>query len=199
MRAEKNCLVYIPVSFALASCLFACSVDDGDDGQGNVQRIPSNDPAFDQELDDKDIICQSSLTVSGTFTLGEARPLGEGGISGCWGVGTWKVTPQVDRVGCNPQAQAPAELEYKAEYLDNDEVENSTIVTLVTGPESSRVNFGITATGDGCEGKFEHFGSDYSVWQFDIDLGVTPDDMAVGETTPLSGTGTYSVFEYDPS
>lgn len=196
MRAEKNCLVYIPVSFALASCLFACSVDDGgDSGPGDITRIPSDDPAFDQELDSKDIICQSSLTVSGTFTLGEARPLGEGGITGCWGVGTWNVTAQVDRQGCDPQAQPPAEFVYEA---IRDEESESTLVSFPADAENERLNLGITATGDGCIGVFDHFGTDFSVWAFHVDLGVTPDDMAVGDTRPLTGTGTYSVFKYDP-
>ena len=192
MRAAKNCLVYI-VGFALASCLVACSSDD----EGGIVRIP--DPSVDADLDSRDVVCESTLTVTGTFTLGTARPLGEGGISGCWGDGTWSVTPTLQRIGCSPQAQPP-QFEYLAEYIEYDEangIEDTTIVKFPAEPNNPRVNLGINADGDGCIGIFDHFGRDNSVWSFHVNLGETPDDMAVGATMSLTGDGTYTVYEYD--
>ncbi len=194
MRAAKNCLVYI-VGLALASSLVACL---GDDDSGGIVRIPG-DSAIDRDLDTRDAICESTMTVAGTFTLGTARPLGEGGISGCWADGTWVITPTLARTGCSPQVQPP-QFEYLAQYIEYDEVngiEDTTIVSFPAEPANKRVNLGITANGDGCIGIFEHFGRDNSVWAFHINLGETPDNMAVGETMALEGEGTYTVYEYD--
>lgn len=195
MRAAKNCLVYI-VGLALASSLVACL---GDDDGGGIVRIPADDPAIDADLDLRDVVCESTLTVTGTFTLNTARPLGEGGISGCWADGTWSVTPTLQRTGCSPQAQPP-QFEYLAEYIELDEmrgIEDTTIVSFPAEPNNQRLNLGITANGDGCIGIFEHYGTDNSVWSFHVNLGETPDDMAVGATMELNGDGTYSVYEYD--
>ena len=180
MRAGNNCLVYIPVGLALASCLFACSVD-GDGGGDGVTRIPG-DPAFDQGLDADGIICQTSLILSGAFTESAPQPAD---ISGCWGVGTWRVTGTTEQIGCSPQADMP-EFVYEA---IRDEEGDTTIATFPADADNERLNLGISSNAEGCIGLFEHFGDDFAVWTFEVYLR----DGGV-----LEGKGTYAVHKNDP-
>ena len=186
MSTGKRYLVYIPVGLVLSGFLVGCSVDGGDgnddEGRTDVVRIPSDDPAENERLDALDIICESSLTITGTFTESTPPPAD---VLNCWGIGTWSVTATLDRVGCDPQLAVPAGLVYEAVRDDDD----NTGVRYVTDPTDNRVNLKLSANGDGCIGHFEHFGTDDSVWSFEVYL---QEDNAT-----LSGTGTYAVYKFD--
>lgn len=153
-----------------------------DDGGADVTRIPG-DPDEDQRLDDLDIICQSTLTVTGTFTPNPVQPPADD-FTGCGGIGTWNVTATVDRVGCNPQPTPPS-FAYEATY---DVDASLTNVSFPAEPNNNRVNLKVSAEGSDCLGTFEHFGLDNSVWAMQAIL--QPDNS-------LLGTGTYSVYEFD--
>jgi hypothetical protein len=104
---------------ALAGCLVACALaaacDAGSvagNGGGDDDfpaRIPSDDPSFDARLDALGIVCESSLTITGTFAPGDPAPDGH---DGCWAVGTWTVEPAMDHVGCDPQPPILPEYTY---------------------------------------------------------------------------------------
>ena len=151
-------------------------------GDDDVTRIPG-DPVEDQRLDDLDIICESSLAITGTFTPNPVQPPADD-FTGCGGVGTWNVTTTVGRVGCNPQPTPPSFV-----YEVTFDVEAAALnVAFPADPGNNRVNLKITADGGGCIGAFDHFELDNSVWA--IQAPLQPDNT-------LLGTGTYTVYEFD--
>ena len=79
----------------------ACAV--GEVPMGDGQRIPSGDPAVEARLDGLDIICESTLIVTGTFVEGIAQPAE---LLGCWPVGTWTVSATIDRLGCRSHSDS---------------------------------------------------------------------------------------------
>ena len=180
MNAGKHCLVSLLAGLGLVGILAGCSLDDG--GGASVTRIPG-DPVEDARLDSLNIICQSSLTVTGTFTPNPVQPPPED-FTGCGGVGTWNVDVAVDRVGCNPQPTPPSFV-YEVTY----DIEAAVLeVAFPADPTNERVNLKITADASGCIGAFDHFELDNSVWA--IQAPLQPDNTLVG-------TGEYTVFEFD--
>lgn len=169
----------------------ACEIDDvgpeetGDgDGDGDGVRIPADDPAVDERLDALGIICESTLSVTGTYAKGAEQPEDQ---HGCWPVGTWTIQATVDRLGCDPQPLLSSDYVYDVTF---DEDVNSIFVAFATDPADERVNLKISTAGDGlCHGAMDHFGTDYAVWSF------LPTLQADGT---LSGSGTYSLFDEDP-
>jgi len=120
---------------------------------GGPERIVSSDPEFDDRLDSLGIVCQSTLTVTGTFT--EARPQ-PGDISGCWEVGRWDVDWAIDTLGCSPQPDFPSVFSYEA----SRSADNDPSVVWLDDPEFERVRLSIPGDGGECHGNFEHYGID---------------------------------------
>ncbi len=166
--------------------LGACGLDGVDDGmgpEGNPLRIPADDPAVDERLDILDIACESTLTVTGTYTAGDPPPADH---NGCWAVGTWTVNAAVDRLGCTEQPVL-ADYIYDVTY---DEEAASVNVAFANDPNDDRVNLKISTAGDSlCHGTMEHFGLDNTVWS------LAPVLQLDGT---LLGVGTYSVYNEDP-
>lgn len=169
---------------ATSLCLTACSLN-GVDTNDDVRRIPSPDPGVDDRLDALGIICETTLTVTGTYTQTEAPPPEHGG--GCWDVGEWVVKATVDFLGCDPQE--PLETEYRYNVW-RDEESQTNVEYLGDWPDPERMNLKITASGDGlCHASFEHFREDGVVFTFQ------PTKQDDGT---LVGIGAYSVWEEDP-
>jgi len=174
------------LSFVLAASLAACTpggvtpVDNGD-----VDRITSPEPGVDDRLDALGIICESTLTVTGTYTETMPRPPDNPG-TGCWDVGTWVVRAVVDFLGCDPQEQLETEYVYE---ITRDEEDQTNIEYMGTF-DPDRMNLKVTSAGDGlCHGAFEHFRADGVVFTFQP---VKQNDGT------LIGIGAYSVWEEDP-
>lgn len=150
---------------------------------GSVKRIPSEVPGFDERLDSLEIICESSLIVTGTFQPGVLPPDDH---LGCWPVGTWTINATVDTLGCDPQPELPEDFIYEVSHDD----EAGTInVGFVNDPTDERVNLKISTEGDGlCHGGMAHYAMDGTVWAFQPTLQ---------EDGTLSGRGTYSVYSFD--
>lgn len=154
-----------------------------DDGQTNVTRIPG-DPDEDDRLDQLGIICESPLTITGTFIPNPVQPPADE-FTGCGGIGTWNVTATVQRVGCDPQPTPPSFV-YEGTY----DAEAATInVAFPKDPNNERLNLKVTADGGGCIGIFEHFELDNSVWSMQAPLQA--DNSLLGE-------GYYTVHSADP-
>jgi hypothetical protein len=139
-----------------------------------------------------------------------AQPEGQ---NGCWPVGTWTFTAEVEQQGCDPQPALPEAMIYNVFYddesttigvgfpsdppevkedgrdgcedgMDNDG--DGQVDDLDTG---CRVNLKISTEGDGlCHGSMDHFAVDSSVWAFRPTLQ---------EDGSLSGIGTYAVHRLD--
>lgn len=168
----------------------ACALEDvegpgtGEPGDDDPVRIPADDPEIDERLDLLDIICESTLIVTGTFVEGAAPPADH---LGCWPVGTWTINAEVDRLGCDPQPSLSEDHVYNVVF---DEEANAIYVAFANDPDQERVNLKISTAGDSlCHGGMEHFGTDNAVWAL---LPVLQLDGT------LQGIGTYSVYNEDP-
>lgn len=164
----------------------ACAVGDVPTGQG--QRIPSGDPAVEARLDGLDIICESTLIVTGTFVEGIAQPAE---LLGCWPVGTWTVMATIDRLGCRSQpdfvtGDYAGNWVYEVVYDDEASTHN---VQFLNDPDDDRVNLKISTSGDSlCHGAMDHFALDNTV------VGLRPTLQLDGT---LQGIGTYTVYMDD--
>jgi hypothetical protein len=156
-----------------------------DDGP---ERIPSGDESVEARLDGLDIICESTLLVTGTFAPGLAQPVD---MMGCWPVGTWTLSATIDRLGCDPQPdfQTGEFAESWVYEVTYDEETTTTNMVFVNNPTDDRVNFKITTAGDSlCHGAMDHFQLDNTV------IGFRPTLQLDGT---LTGIGTYTVHEED--
>ncbi len=174
-------------AISLSAALGACAVGDVP-GSGNGQRIPSPEEGVDARLDALDIICETTMNVTGTYVEGAAQP---SEVLGCWPVGTWTVNATVDFLGCNPQPQftdgAFADT-YVYEVSYNAE-ESFIQVSFVNDPADLRTNLKISTEGDGlCHGAMDHFALDGTVIAFRPTLK---------EDGTLEGIGTYTIFKDD--
>jgi hypothetical protein len=185
-------------SLSLAGCcafLFlassaACGVGGVDGGGGMTGdgpvRIPADDPSIDDRLDALEIICESTLNVTGTFVESLAQPEG---YMGCWPVGTWSVTATVDRLGCDPQPEVTENFVYEVTFDEEASTHNVAFTGNGMAPNDDRVNLKISTAGDSlCHGSMDHYAIDGTVWGFRPTLQLDG---------TLLGIGTYSVFEED--
>lgn len=159
--------------------------DAGAVDPGNLPtRIPNAmDPEYDPNLDALGIVCQTTMTLTGTFQEGEPQPAD---LNGCWPVGTWTVQTQLDFVGCDPQEPIAQEFVYTVQRIDD-----SNVVIFDADPDNERVNFKIsTDSSGGCFGGFEHYGLDLRVINLQPDL--------LPGTTTLTGEGFFQVWLEDP-
>jgi hypothetical protein len=139
-----------------------------------------------------------------------AQPAGQ---NGCWPVGTWTITTEVEKAGCAPQPALPETLVYNVEF---DEETTTIGVTFPSEPPEfcsngevccedgddndgdglideldpgCRLNLKISTEGDGlCHGSMDHYATDNSVWSFRPTLQ---------EDGSLSGIGTYALYRAD--
>ncbi len=196
MNAGKYCLARIAVGLVIAGSLAACSVgDDGEDRDFGVERIVSDDADYEKELDEKGIVCETELIVTGTYVEGQPRPAD---IGGCWPSGTWTVQPSVEREGCSPAIPIEAQFVYE---VVRDEENSTDSVTYPADSTNTRVNLKVTAGGGGCEGSMEHFGITVpfldSSLSNNIVLSLNPFLEDAGDGSTLIGKGTLRMHTDD--
>jgi hypothetical protein len=177
------------LSFAMT--LGACAVGNvpTDPGTGDgPQRIASDEPGIDDRLDALGIICETTMTVTGSFVEGMAQPAE---LNGCWPVGTWTVAATVDRLGCDPQPMF-TDSEFTESYVyevSYDEEASTINVLFMNDPSDDRVNLKISTSGDSlCHGAMDHFALDGTV------IGFRPTLQLDGT---LQGIGTYTLYSDD--
>lgn len=164
--------------------LGACQLDSFEPGDG-VMRIPNDDPAADERLDQLGIICETDYAVTGSFVPGAVQQPED--MNGCWPVGTWTISATVDRLGCSPQPEVPADLVYEVTF---DEEASTINVSYIADPGADRVNLKISTAGDGlCHGSMEHFGLDFGVWSVHPTLQLD---------NTLLGIGKYTLYDEEP-
>jgi hypothetical protein len=173
----------------LAGFMGGCALDDVSGpgtGGDTPTRIPSDDPAVDERLDNLGIICESTLLVTGTVIETQAEPADH---NGCWPPGTWKLTVAMDWQGCTPQEDISGEYIYEVTRDD----ESYTNIVYLADPDNERLNLKISAAGDGlCHAGFEHFG-----FNGDNRVVVTFQPTRQADNT-LVGSGSYAFWEEDP-
>ena len=164
-------------------CATACGesgdpdIDPIPDDRG-FTRIASEDPMFDERLDALGILCQSQLSLSGTFTYAE----GEAENIPC-PKGTWDFEVTIDKHGCDPQPVLEDSYVYQA---TTDEF-GATVMIYVPEPDNEDIIIA-TANNDGedlCHGSFRHHLPD------SINLQFRPN---VYEDGTIDGDGTYTVL-----
>lgn len=186
MNTTRLCWGKLGLTALLASSLVACALDGVNgpgDQNGEVERIPSPEPGVDDRLDALGIICESTLTVTGTYTPTTAQPPDH---LGCWEVGIWTVKTAINFLGCDPQEELATEYVYEITRDDED----VTNVAYQGDFDPERMNLKITTQGDSlCHGSFEHFREDGVVFTFQPVLQLDG---------TLLGQGAYSVWAEDP-
>jgi hypothetical protein len=174
-------------ALAFAACAVG-NVPPGTDPGDGPQRIASSEEGVDERLDGLDIICESTMLVTGTYVAGAPQPPE---VLGCWPVGTWTVSATIDRLGCDPQPMFTDGVftetySYEVVY---DAEESFIQVGFLNDPSDERVNLKISTEGDSlCHGAMDHFNLDGTV------IGFRPTLQLDGT---LSGIGTYTVHKDD--
>ncbi len=157
----------------------ACST--GESNGTGYDRIAATEE-IDAELDADDIVCQTTLTLSGTFTESSAAP----SPTACWGVGDWSVVATIDRLGCAPQDELEAAYNYTVTHVVSAESEEKQLV-FNNDPTTERASIKLEGGSGDCEGIFDHWLDKTQV------LSLRP--RLNGAT--IEGTGTFTVFPTD--
>ncbi len=182
----------LAASLLLTAGLVGCGLEGGPvggpgggDGDGDVpSRIPSPEPGQDDRLDALGIVCESTLTLSGTFTPSGTPPEGE---EDCWPEGVWRITPSIDFQGCDPQEAVDIEHVYTVTYDEENALLN---IVYENDPTDDRVNLKFTFDSSGlCLGGFEHFREDFVLTEL---------KPVAGLDGVMTGSGRFAVFEEDP-
>jgi hypothetical protein len=218
IRIAPTLLALLPlVAMPLAGCV-GDTLGGEVEGEGEIVctddgvtcRIPADDPSDDDRLDALGIVCESHFRVTGTFQPGIAQPADQ---NGCWPVGTWTITAELEDQGCDPQPELLETMTYNVNY--DDEATQIAVLFPSDPPEictngedccddgqdndgdglvdnldpGCRLNLKISSEGDGlCHGSMDHYALDNSVWGFRPTLQ---------EDGSLSGIGTYAVHNSD--
>jgi hypothetical protein len=180
--------VALSLSAALGACVGDTTSGPGDPPDDGPQRIPSSEDGVDERLDGLDIICESTMNVTGTYVAGAAQPAD---VLGCWPVGTWTLSATIDRLGCDPQPLfVDNEFTETYVYEVTHDAENAAIqVGFVNDPSDERVNLKISTAGDSlCHGAMDHYNLDGTV------IGFRPTLQLDGT---LQGIGTYTRHKDD--
>lgn len=152
----------------------------GGDGDGGH----TGDPMSGNDL--RDINCEATFTTVGNFELTQDQP---DDVSGCWPVGVWTFTAQLDSNDCDQSPQLLPEYQFEVTLLANDDGELDQIYTYLTDPDSNhRVD--VTSGGGGlCEGGLEIYSDDgKQYWNF---------KPALHADQSLTGFGEYFLYNSD--
>ncbi len=179
---SKSFIVSFVVGCGLAVVSSACG---GGSSNSIASRIDNSDPAYNQRLDDLGIVCESTYSISGSFTPDpEADPNDE---SKCPD-GAWKFTLTSTFVGCSPQPELKQEFAYTVKTDEND----FTSATFDADPDSDSVNLKLETSGGAsdCNAIFEHLFVDVlTSYKFEPQMFL--------EDNTISGKGFYTVWEDD--
>lgn len=177
MRSRSTLLTTLGLALAFTS---GCTL--GEVGTADDQVVGDDDDLLPAEA-----LCESTLTMSGTFTTSVSPP--PTAEEGCVPQGTWTVQVTVADVGdCDA---APVASTYTYTVTGQGPEQRITY----TGTPGEELNSGIHAGGNGeCEGTFEHIwaadGTDFHVAQLKpyFDPG----------TSTIQGQGTYQLWSSHP-
>jgi hypothetical protein len=101
------------------------------------------------------LVCETDLSLAGTFTQSAAPPTGFPG--GCWPTGSWTFTATVTTNGCSPTP--PLQAQYQFTVVEDNDF-NDTI-TYVNDPSNMYVATKISGGEGGvCVGAFQIYSSD---------------------------------------
>lgn len=167
----------------MASVFFlACGV--GDDA-------PTPDPDIDER-----ILCQATLTMSGTFTAAAALdPAG-----GCQPIGTWNVNVALADMGdCSGTIPFKPSYSYTVERRTPDPNDPNAAGAIVYNGTGDETALNVSSGGGGqCNGKFTHLNPNGSMFN---EFALRPwmdAPLAGGTTMTLKGEGTYSLWSEHP-
>jgi hypothetical protein len=108
------------------------------------------DPGSVENDTEDELLCASTLNITGTFAIGDPQPAE---ISGCWPIGTWTFALAVGEHNC---AAAPTPLpEYQIRVdrdLASEDPDYVWLYTYVTDPSDMTADISVTSGGGGlCE------------------------------------------------
>lgn len=163
---------------ALAALVPQLGCAAGDDSV--VERIPSDE---DDRLDQRGVVCESSYDLSGSFVASSSPSVESEGE--CWPVGEWRIAATLTREGCSPQESFGGQRVYEVTVNADEEYE----YRFPADPANQRIELGVISHGGpDCEGQFDHFDRDNSVWNLRPVLA--PDGA-------IAGTATYTMWPED--
>jgi len=137
------------------------------------------------ELEDEALgrVCSAVLTLTGSFEAGAPQP---DDVFGCWPVGTWTFTGEVEDNECND----PPRLEPEYKFLVERDADSVETYTYLTDPSYERVRIKVTSGGGGlCEAGLELFSPDGTKV-----LNLKP---ALQADLTINGFGEYDVYRTD--
>ncbi len=141
----------------------------------------------DDDLTPAAALCESTLTMSGTFTPPGTPPTAD---LGCVPEGTWAVTVTVADLGDCADAPVGSTYTYTVVGQGSDQMIN------YTGATGEELNSGIHAGGNGeCEGTFEHIWAADASGEFHV-AQLKP--YFEPGTLTIQGGGTYQLWSRHP-
>jgi len=159
-----------------AALLAACGV--GDDG---------GTPPGDDE--DPDILCEATLTMTGTFTA----PVALDPAMGCQPVGTWNVNVALADMG-NCSGAVP----FKANYTYTVSGDGTArMITYSGSGDETKLN--ISAGGSGqCDAAFTHLNPNGAMFNELVLHPWIAEATSATTTLPIQGDGTYTLWKQRP-
>jgi len=131
-------------------------------------------------------ICSASLTITGSFEQGMAKPAD---VNGCWPVGTWTFSAAIASNDCDTAPTFLPQYQFKVDQTLDADGNPEQSFTYLTDP-NSHFRVKVTSGGAGqCEGELDLYSTDGTeVWILHPELY---DDLSV------LGDGEYSLYDSD--
>jgi hypothetical protein len=159
-------------AFAISILAVGCGV--GDPNEGGIDMNPNGR------------VCTTTFTTHGTFAPDTANPRPADGGSGCWPIGVWTFSANVDTNDCSPAPQVLNQYQFKGTVTLNMDGDPEQAFSYMTDA-SARSIVKVSQGGSGlCEGEVQLFSTD--------GLKVFLFKPALNADNSIAGDGEYGEF-----
>jgi hypothetical protein len=178
---------------AISSVLFATGCLIGGPGSESGEEGEEEDEGevLPTGVDVSGRVCNTKLTVTGSFVQSMAPPLNEDGstYTGCWPIGTWTFSAALGQSDCSSQPAVLPQYQFRVDSeIDADGIKYQSNHYMTDPSVRHRVK--VSQGGDGlCEGELNLFSADgKEVWILKPELYADKH---------LGGDGEYTLYNSD--